>query len=224
MWKIERYVMVFYDVHSHKLSENENVVTVHSVDLGLKENAVWEAEDVRSRPHELFSAGIHPWNPDTSKIIELKELALLNNVVAIGETGLDKLKYDFEIQKYLFEIQVQMAEEIGKPLIIHCVRAWNELLKIKKHFKPSVAWVIHGFRGGEKLAGQLINAGMYLSFGKNFHPESLRKAWDAKRLFTETDDENIDIQNVYEDISESLNISKEELSVEVATAFRLLVH
>jgi TatD DNase family protein len=211
--------MIFYDVHSHKLSENENVVTVHSIDLGLKGNAVFGVEDVRRRPHELFSAGIHPWNPDASKTAELKELALLSNVVAIGEAGLDKLKNDFEMQKQLFEIQVQIAEKTGKPLIIHCVRAWNELLDVRKRFKPSVAWIIHGFRGGEKLAGQLIYAGMYLSFGKNFHPESLKKAWEAGRLLTETDDDNTDIRNVYESISETLNISQEELSAEAATAF-----
>jgi TatD DNase family protein len=213
--------MIFYDVHSHKFSKNENAITILSIDLGSKGNAVFSTEDVKNRTCDFFSAGIHPWNPDTNKILELKELAKSKNVVAIGETGLDKLKNDFEIQKQLFKIQIQIAEETGKPIIIHCVRAWDELLEIKRHMKPSVSWVIHGFRGGEKLARQLMNAGMYLSFGKNFNPESLRKAWEERRLFTETDDNGLNIRNIYDNISKSLNISNEELAAEVATIFKM---
>jgi TatD DNase family protein len=215
--------MIFYDIHSHKSSENDDVITIYSIDLGLQRNAVFSTEEVKNRPLELFSAGIHPWHPDASKILELKALAKLKNVVAIGEAGLDKLKNDFEIQKQLFEIQVQIAEETGKPMIIHCVRAWNELLEMKRRFKPSVTWIIHGFRGNAVLASQLMNNGLYLSFGKNFHPEALKKAWEMKRLLIETDDNDVDIREVYDNIAEILSLSISELSAETEAAFGIIL-
>jgi TatD DNase family protein len=201
------------------LSENENVITIHSIDLGSTGNAVFSMEDVKNFPDKLFSVGIHPWSADMSKIEELRACASLKNVVAIGESGLDKMKIqssnDFDIQKELFKIHAGIAEEYGKPLIVHCVKAWNELIEIRKAMKPAAQWIIHGFRGKEVLASQLINEGMYLSFGKYHNAESLKKAWKCKRLFAETDDKNVDIQEVYNDISNILGITNKELSDEI---------
>ncbi|MDR2148205.1 MAG: TatD family hydrolase [Tannerella sp.] len=213
--------MIFYDIHSHQLFDNKDIVTIKSIDLGVVEDIVPIKDEIIHQKDALFSVGIHPWNPDRDKILELRELLRLENVVAIGEAGLDKLKPDLTIQRQLFEIQAQIAEETGKPLIIHCVKAWSELLETKKRLKPSTIWIVHGFRGGEKLAEQLIDAGMYLSFGAFFNPESLKKAWQAKRLFVETDDKPIDIQDVYAKISKTLSISPAELSGELAKNFYL---
>jgi TatD DNase family protein len=215
--------MTFYDIHSHNSSDNEDVITVKSIDLGVADDAVFVKEEIRNRKNGLFSVGIHPWHPDTGKISELREMAKSGNVVAVGETGLDKLKSGFETQKELFELQIRIAEEARKPLIIHCVRAWNELLEMKRRFKPSVAWLIHGFRGNSTLALQLMNNGLYLSFGKNFNPEALRKVWEAKRLFIETDDGDSDIREIYTDIAKGLSISVPELSTGTGAVFRQIV-
>lgn len=145
------------------------------------------------------------------------------SVAAIGETGLDKItakdENNFELQQELFLMHARLAEETGKLLIVHCVKAWDELLHVHKSIKPLVPWIIHGFRGNGILAEQLLNAGLYLSFGTSYNPEALKTAWEKRRLLVETDNKNIDIRNVYKLIANDLNISKEELSEAIETFF-----
>lgn len=219
----ERSDMIYYDIHSHETSHKKDVITVKSIDLGRGGNAVSAKEEIMNRKDEFFSLGIHPWRPDESKILKLTELVSLKNVVAIGEIGLDKLKPDFEKQRRLFEIQLQIAEETGKPLIIHCVKAWNELLETRRKLKPSMAWIIHGFRGNITLASQLMNLEVYLSFGNFFNPESLKKAWEMNRLLIETDDSNVDIRDVYNTIAKILSVSLRELSTKTGLVFKKIL-
>ncbi|HSN59572.1 MAG TPA: TatD family hydrolase, partial [Ferruginibacter sp.] len=86
-----------------------------------------------------YSAGLHPWyiNAATWKIEmeALKTNRVLKNILAIGECGLDKVcKTGFTLQQQVFIAQLLWANEIKKPLIIHCVRAHEDLLLLlKKH-------------------------------------------------------------------------------------------
>ena len=80
-----------------------------------------------------YSYGIHPWQIDTNGYqLELKLLeqkAHEKKCLAIGECGLDKLSsVDFLLQQQVFVEQIKIANRIKKPLIIHCVKAFNELL------------------------------------------------------------------------------------------------
>jgi len=130
-------------------------------------------------------------------------------VVAVGEAGLDKLvETPMDIQVEVFKEQAVLAEELRKPLIIHCVKAWDELLIVKKKINPQVQWIIHGFRGNRQLAAQLIAQGFGLSFGRNFNQEALQIAW-PQHLFAETDEADITIRDVYLRLSDSLNIPTE---------------
>ena len=108
-------------------------------------------------------------------------------------------------QRSLFVRQAGLAEELGKPLIIHCVRAWEELIACRKAIRPKQPWVIHGFRGKATLADQLLRQGFYLSLGYYFQPETARVAWPG-RLFLETDEANVSIQVVYARVAEALSI------------------
>lgn len=120
-----------------------------------------------------YSVGIHPWNAgnaDEKTFGRLASMATDNRVVAIGEAGLDALRGpDLEIQEHVFRRQAHLAEETGKPLIIHVVRSFNRLIELKKEMNPSVPWIIHGFRGKPQLAVQLVRIGFYLSLGKKFN-------------------------------------------------------
>ena len=90
--------------------------------------------------------------------------------IAIGEAGFDKLRGPSpELQRKVFEEQVAISEELKKPVVIHCVRAWDELLAVHKKLKPKMPWLIHGFRGNTELAAQLLSKGMYLSFWFDFN-------------------------------------------------------
>ena len=216
---------MFYDLHSHKQASRHGDITIVSVDIRdsicLSDFCTQDFDrqppihSVASVCSSYYSVGIHPWYIDKKLMPEVRRLAALPIVVAIGETGLDKNtakdRGDFSLQKEIFAEHILISEELKKPLIIHCVRAWNELLSIRKATKPSMPWIIHGFRGNATLATQLLNAGLYLSFGINHNVEALKVAWDNDRLFIETDDADIDIREVYTMIAYNLNISINEL-------------
>ena len=202
--------MTFYDLHSHKPAQQVEDITIISIDL-RDENCLTDIAENAG----YYSVGIHPWHIDKNLMPEVRKLVTLPSVVAIGETGLDKNKGNLSLQQDIFEEHIRLSEETKKPLIIHCVKAWDDLFRIQKSFKPSMPWIIHGFRGNGNLAAQLLNAGMYLSFGLHNNAESLKAAWDKKRLFTETDDMDINIREVSTTIAGKLNITVKELLDEV---------
>jgi len=164
------------------------------------------------------SVGIHPAHADLDAL-DIDTLTTLVNhpkVVAIGETGLDKLALPpFHQQEEIFIHHIKLAEKERKPLIIHCVKACQEMIAIRKRYKNDVPWIIHGFRGNSEYANQFLHAGFYLSFGMHYHPESLQAAWKAGRLFAETDDEDISIEDVYQRITSHLSITGEALSQQI---------
>ena len=141
---------------------------------------------------------------------------MLDNLIAIGEAGFDKLRGPaMSTQAKVFEAQVIISEEIKKPLYIHCVRAWDELLPAHKKFRPKMPWLIHGFRGNIELAGQLLSKGMYLSFWFDFviRPESskLLRNLPEDRIFLETDGAEIDIRLIYMKVADDLGKDVEQL-------------
>ena len=215
--------MNYYDIHTHRPSINTEDVAIISVDIRkpFVPCGLW------------YSMGVHPWYIDFNnkemtdqRFEKVREYSLFPSVVAIGETGLDKMTVkttsDFLFQQKLFTAHACLAEEVKKPLIIHCVRAYDDLLHIRQSVQPSMPWIVHGFRGKASLASRLINAGLYLSFGQRYNKASLHVAWDNHRLFAETDDSQINIQNVYQLITNDLNISLDRLSNEIAERFKFI--
>jgi TatD DNase family protein len=137
-------------------------------------------------------------------------------VIAVGEAGLDKLRGPSrELQIRIFEEQIDIASEAGKPLIIHCVRAWDDLLAVHRKMKPKTPWMIHGFRGSIELGSQLILRGMYISFWFEFvlRPESaqLLKSIPSDRIFLETDGADVDIREIYRKVALDLEMDVEKL-------------
>jgi TatD DNase family protein len=164
--------------------------------------------------------GIHPWHLNSETIdrliVNVISVADSPSLVAIGEAGFDKLRGpDLEIQTRAFEAQVTISEENRKPLFIHCVRAWDELLPAHKRLRPKMPWLIHGFRGNVEIAKQLLSKGMYLSFWFDFvmRPESakLLKSLPMDRIFLETDGADTDIRFIYDKVAGDLHISADEL-------------
>lgn len=100
------------------------------------------------------------------------ELAGHRRVVAIGETGLDYYRLDAatkDKQVKVFKEHIKLAEETGKPLMIHCRDAFSDLIKILKDnalsLKPDVPGIIHFFTGSVDDARELLELGFYFSFG-----------------------------------------------------------
>ena len=220
---------MFFDIHSHRPARQHGDITIISADIrnsNCLSGFYSKCFDKLSAGHSTasacisyYSVGLHPWHIDKNLMSEVRRLAALPTVVAIGETGLDKNmakdKDDFSLQKEIFAEHILISEEVKKPLIIHCVKAWDELLSLRKTLNPSMPWIIHGFRGNAILATQLLNAGLYLSFGINHNAEALKAAWDKGSLFTETDDMDIDIREVCTTIARKLDISINELLNEI---------
>ena len=162
-----------------------------------------------------YSVGIHPWYVQTADIDAQEELlrtaAADPQVVAIGEAGLDKLAGGFaDKQEDVFRFQCLLAEEVQKPLIVHLVKAVDELLRIRSAVKPTVPWILHGFRGGPRLAEELLHHGMYISFVMKYNVATMRTV-PLDRMFLETDDSGADIHSMYKGAADAMGISEEEL-------------
>lgn len=226
--------MAYYDIHTHQPAQHPGDIAVVSVDVSsepvrkliLSNRHPFEKQASEQHPPPTagyYSIGVHPWHANMKCMDSVCEYANRPAIVAIGETGLDKLvakdEYEFRLQQKLFSAHAALSEKVRKPLIIHCVKAWEELLHIHKIIKPTVPWIIHGFRGKGLLASQLINTGLYLSFGTLYHTTALKIAWQQQRLLTETDDTGADIRNVYKQIANDLDIAEESLSETIARFF-----
>lgn len=206
---LTKHNMYYYDIHTHQPS-------VHPEDIAIV-NTVVKAECDLSLSARWCSVGIHPWYIYNvrEQLSCLETILSSPSVVAVGEAGLDKLsEISIDIQIDAFLQQASLAEKTNKPLIIHCVKAWAELIAARKTIKPHTPWIIHGFRGNSQLAQQLIAQGFHLSFGEYFNPAALSAAW-PNRLFAETDDKEIDIRTVYRQLASSLQIPLEEFAIAI---------
>lgn len=174
----------------------------------MRHNAIVAVTPTDPRPSGYtYSIGIHPWHLNDS-CIDIRPLIDIihsdSSIVAIGETGLDRLhgpRLDLQIKA--FEAHIRLSEQFHMPLIIHCVRAHDIILQLYRQFSPSQPWIIHGFRGKPTIARTLLDRGIYLSLGLRFNPETARLI-PADRLLIETDnDPNINIRDVATLISQS---------------------
>jgi len=175
-----------------------------------------------------YTIGIHPWfltaENFKQQISIVRQYADHQNIIALGEAGFDRLKGpDAKLQETVFEEQVRIADDVSKPLFIHCVRAWDELLSESRKLRPSTPWIVHGFRGKKELAIQLISKGMYLSFWFDFilKPEStpLLKNLPKEKIFLETDGSGVNIETVYEKVAVDFDATKEELKAIIYSNF-----
>lgn len=169
-----------------------------------------------------YSVGIHPWYVNTPWLTQFKaieEHGTYTNVVAIGETGLDKLcKTDWQIQLLIFKAHIQLASSLKKPLIIHCVKAWSEVRALLAKEKVSVPVIFHGYQKNKELAKQLTDEGYYLSFGKALEKDTAQEvlqAIPATRFFLETDDAPVTIESVYKNAATALSIDMNSLSLQL---------
>jgi len=154
------------------------------------------------------SAGLHPWDLSAETLETaskwLLEQAESPQVIAIGEAGLDKLiSPPWALQLAAFQRCVEISETTQKPLLIHCIRAFNEIIALKKLRQPQQPWIFHGFNKNQQMADMLLTEGCFLSFGKaifqeNNHAAAVLGQMPADRFFLETDDAaELDIEAVY---------------------------
>lgn len=172
--------MNILDIHTHVLPQvpGTALVCIGCGPLPENEEGHW------------FSAGLHPWDvtEDFDTQLNMVESLLANpQVAAVGECGFDTLKSpSHDLQEQAFIRQIELSERYAKPMILHVVRDFDSVIRLRRTLKPTQPWLIHGFRGGPEQMSQLYAQGILVSFGLKHNPESL-KAVPSERLFLETD-------------------------------------
>lgn len=161
------------DIHTHNPRATDAII---NLEPGME-----------MRPDALYSVGWHPWW-SSPQMQWVEELAANPQVAIIGECGIDKLRGvgDTDAQLALTRAHAELAERVGKPLLLHIVGAWNEIMALRRRMRPAQPWIIHGFRGKPQLAAQLVRAGFHISLGPGANPLTAA-AIPPDRLLHETD-------------------------------------
>lgn len=199
----------FIDIHTHK---NPLSTDISITNLQFAQEIFFE--------NKFYSAGIHPWALKTINIIEamtwLEKICKLPSIIAIGETGLDKIStVDYQLQKDTFIKHLEIANYFSKPLIIHSVKSHNEILEIVKINKFNNPLIFHGFIGHPQLAKRLWDQNIYTSFGlQSFSStktiETIKTA-PLENVFLETDDKKVPIEEIYKEFCNIRKINLEEI-------------
>jgi TatD DNase family protein len=204
-------LIMFIDFHTHK-KENRNPAII---------NAMEGFDDLDK--DQFYSVGIHPSRAnDLNEEDQLKKLAKVmhdSNVLAIGECGLDTLcGIDTHVQKSIFIKQIELANEVNKPLVIHCVRAHDELIYLLQKYKCKVPVMIHGFNNSYATAEKYIKLGFFLSFGTsifNTRSKDVFRQIPIEQVLLETDDSNLNIEDIYNQAALILEMSLIELMTQI---------
>ena len=205
--------MYLYNIHTH----NVGSATESGYNIKYILNTYPEEFEQKKQIYldTWFSCGVHPWYSDNSeeRFALLKKNAKDRNVVAIGEIGLDKLQGpDMTTQIVVFRKQIELAIEVHKPIIIHCVKAWDELIALYKEYKDTVPWILHGYRGNPEQTKQLSKLGFKFSLGESFNKESVKHI-PLDSIFCETDASDVTICKVYKNISKEIGVDLNHFAI-----------
>jgi TatD DNase family protein len=190
----------YIDIHTHLSLQEKEIIIVQNINPGEK--------FAEFSGRNFFSVGLHPWHLKSTEINNglltlVEEAVKFDHVIFVGEAGLDKrCATDFEEQKRVFEAQVIIAEENNMPLIIHCVRAYNEILEIHKKMKPEMTWIFHGYNGSLEMTRQLASENFLFSFGEILFLPGTKaiesfKYLPLNKIFFETDENNDHVEQMY---------------------------
>lgn len=186
------------DIHTHKAPPYpEGIISLSPDKLSTETDF----------PGQLYSIGYHPWEIpfagiSPEQLAMLKKEAQRPDVVAIGETGIDMAKEGIAplfAQMNTFKAHVDVSEAMELPLIIHCVKAHDIIIDMRKELKPAQRWIIHGFRGKPTILKMFLDAGIDISYGEKFNPDSVAFT-PPDRMFAETDESPLPISDIIDSI------------------------
>ncbi len=212
----------FINFHTHFADSAADVLAIQNIHQNDRDKFFPEN-------FEFCSVGLHPWFLEKNRVADdffwLENALKKPNVVAVGEAGLDKMiDVDFDFQIEIFRRQVEISERLQKPMILHCVRAHEVLVKLKKEIRPTQNWIFHGFEKHPNTAKMCLDAGCFLSFGaaifrEKSHAADSLAATPTGRFFLETDDKSLKIKVVYARAAEIRGVNLEDLKIEIERSF-----
>lgn len=205
----------FFDAHCHlgdaRFQSSLEEVLLRSEKAGVREWMLggigpedWELqkEIKKRRWNEIhLSFGLHPWWISGHSKAELdsafeKLVSALIDAEALGEVGLDWMP-QFEMSRPLqiefFEKQLALNNELGKPLVLHIVRAHPEALDRLKKQKKNNRALVHGFTEGKEILKPYLDLGFLISVGESVQRQGYRKLKEClsfipiEQLVLETD-------------------------------------
>ena len=191
------------DTHCHldfePLSENVSVVIARAktmgveriITVGTSEEASRKGIEIADKHEGIYATvGIHPeeiYNPPVGgQFLNTNFKNLIKSskkIVAIGECGLDyhgeygQTEEERKQQKIIFKEQIELAEEVSLPLIIHCREAWKDTLEILKNY--NLTGVFHCFSGDEMILKKVLEWGFYVGFDGNI---TYKKATELRKI------------------------------------------
>lgn len=221
----------FIDIHTHFWKNNTDVISV--LNISQNDACFPSLDNDFVAPAPFFSMGLHPWflteqNVDAN-LDQMRQVMTCNNLLFIGECGLDRLKGpNLAFQTQAFEQQIYLAQTVSKPVLIHCVRTFYEIIAIKKQLNPSIPFIIHGFNQNQTILMELLKNDFYISIGVKTMNDSSNAVQAVKkipldRLFLETDDIDFDIKTVYEKVAQLRGVDVADLKIQVAENFSRVV-
>jgi TatD DNase family protein len=210
--------MNYIDIHTHQIIKEDSIQLLNL-----------SGEEMPKKQEKLYySYGIHPWDTESSNVentlSKLKNFCAAQQIIAIGECGLDKGKgAELTKQQEVFTKQLEIAEKQNITVIIHTVKTQAEILALRKKYQKS-PWIIHAFAGSPEMAMQYIQHDIHLSFGAALlNPsEKLKTAFiqtPLSSLYLETDDREISIREVYAAAAKIKALSEEELKKAIYSNF-----
>jgi len=213
----------YMNIHAH-ISDNMIVNPSHFTLLNLD-----YSEFDKYQTNQFYSAGLHPWfikEFQESWFEKLAEMQQLNNVLAIGECGLDRnINIDFGLQQHLFHKQILLANKLKKPLIIHSVRAFYDVVSELKKAKNKMPVIYHGYNNSLQIAETLMNNNGYLSFGKSIlqsknNTAEILKKLPLDKIFFESDESINTIESVFEKAADLFNLDIKTLKQKSINNFK----
>jgi len=212
----------FIDIHTHPNHIESETIIVQNIFPGEGFAAF--------TGRNFYSVGLHPWYLKTpeenNELMQMVADALeFDHVCFVGECGLDKkVTVDFEEQIRVFKAHAFIAEEFKRPLIIHCVKAYNEVFEIHKKLHPEMPWIMHGYQGNVQTTQLLGKRGIFFSFGKSLFDEKSKsieslKCLPMEKIFFETDEFDGSVEQIYDRAVILKNVSPEILKIEIWNNF-----
>lgn len=217
---------MYLNFHTHNVSNDDEVVDFYSIDLKKG-----PAEFSKGKYQCL---GIHPWDLREEYLEKLDSFELVfieSDVLCLGEMGLDRTlkNVDIDLQKKVFIFQLNIAaKRKDKFVIVHCVKAYSEILECLKKSSFKGKLVFHDYNGDENVTKEFIKKGFYFSYGNMlFFPDS--KGYKslnfipAEKLFLETDDhKRFSIKDAYKELCKIKKIHESDLITMVNDNFEAL--
>ena len=197
---IDTHSHIYYDQYEDDLpkvindAEDSEIKRIVCVGTDIKTS--YQSIEIADQYDNVFcTVGCHPHEASKMKngyLNTIEDMCKHDKVIAIGETGLDYF-YNHSsksIQKKIFIDQIELSNNLNLPIVIHNRESDKDLLEILKKYKPK--GVIHCFSGNLKMAKEVTNLGLLISFTgiitfKNFNHLDVIEEIDLENIMVETD-------------------------------------